>query len=128
MRLIDADNFRSDLINLRDCSSINDITATVAIKMLLNRLDNADTVDAMDIATIGYEAATERYKKAFDITCRLLNKENIYGIDDEVLFSKLMQKYSVVTMYEYQKFIQENLDRFSDDDNVRHNAIERLGW
>lgn len=69
-----------------------------------------------------------QYKKAFDIACRLLNQDNIYGIDNDILFTRLMQKCDAVSIYEYQQFILENLDRFSDDDNVRHNAIEQLGW
>lgn len=69
-----------------------------------------------------------QYEAAVDIACHLLNGDNIYGIDDDILFAHLMQKHGAVSSYNYQKFILENLDRFSDDDEVRDNAIKRLGW
>lgn len=71
---------------------------------------------------------TAQYKRAFEIACDLLNDSIIYGIDTDNLFEHLMHKYGVVSTFEYQEFILENLDRFSDDDVVRHKAIERLGW
>lgn len=69
-----------------------------------------------------------QYKRAFEIACDLLIGSTLYGIDADRLFTHLMQEYGVVSGYGYQKFILENLDRFSDDYEVRHNAKERLGW
>lgn len=69
-----------------------------------------------------------QYKKAFEIACDLLNGNSIYGIDADNLFALIMQKYDVVSSHDYQKFILANLDRFSDDEEVRGNAIKRLGW
>lgn len=71
----------------------------------------------------------EQYKRAVEIACDLLNDGSLYDVDFDVLLPHLIQKYGVVVSgYNYQKFILENLDRFSDDEEVRHNAIERLGW
>lgn len=69
-----------------------------------------------------------QYKEAFKIACELLNGNTIYGIDADGLFPHLMDMYDGVCSLEYQKFILENLDRFSDDEEVKHKAIERLGW
>ena len=69
-----------------------------------------------------------QYKRAFEIACDLLNGSNLYGIDADTLFALIMQKYYVVSPYRYQEFILTYLDRFSDDDEVRDNAIKRLGW
>lgn len=69
-----------------------------------------------------------QYKRAFEIACDLLNGSCLYGIDADTLFALIMQEYEVVSPFRYQKFILEHLDRFSDDDEIRHNAIERLGW
>lgn len=69
-----------------------------------------------------------QFRRAFEIACDLLCGAYLYGIDTDKLFSLVMDKYEVVSMLEYQEFILENLDRFSDDDTVREKAIERLGW
>ena len=69
-----------------------------------------------------------QYKRAFEIACDLLNGSNLYGIDADNLFALIMQEYGIVSTFQYQKFILKHLDRFSDDDEIRHNAIERLGW
>lgn len=68
-----------------------------------------------------------QYKRAFEIACDLLNASILCGIDVD-LFELIRQKYGVVSSCEYQKFILENLDRFSDDEEVRNSAIKRLGW
>ena len=70
----------------------------------------------------------EQYKRAFEIACELLIGGTLYGIDADRLFTLIMQEEDIVSSFEYEKFILKNLDRFSDDDEVRHNAIERLGW
>jgi len=69
-----------------------------------------------------------QYKRAFEIACDLLNGSNLYGIDTDNLFALIMQEYGIVSTLEYQKFILEHLDRFSDDDEIRLKAVERLGW
>ncbi len=69
-----------------------------------------------------------QYKRAFEIACDLLNGNSLYGIDADNLFALIMQKYGVVSSYDYQKFILANLDRFSDDAEIRNNTIRRLGW
>lgn len=69
-----------------------------------------------------------QYKRAFEIACDLLNGGNLYGVDADELFTLIMQEQGIVSTLDYQKFILENLDRFSDDEEVRHSAIERFGW
>ena len=69
-----------------------------------------------------------QYIRAFEIACDLLNMGTLYGIDADTLFGLIMQKYGVVSTFQYQKFILANLDRFSDDAEIRNNAIRRLGW
>lgn len=69
-----------------------------------------------------------QYKEAFEIACDLLNMNTLYGIDADTLFGLIMQEYGVVSTFQYQEFILTNLDRFSDDAEVRNNAIKRLGW
>ena len=46
MRLIDADNFKEDLLKLWDYSSVDGITATTVLKQVISDLDNAPTVEA----------------------------------------------------------------------------------
>ena len=69
-----------------------------------------------------------QYKRAFEIACDLLIGGSLYGIDADRLFTLIMQEQGIVSSLDYQKFILKNLDRFSDDEEVRHNAIKRLGW
>lgn len=69
-----------------------------------------------------------QYKRAFEIACDLLIGSSLYGIDADNIFGLIMQEYGIVSTFEYQEFILEHLDRFSDDDEIRNNAIERLGW
>ena len=69
-----------------------------------------------------------QYKRAFEIACDLLNGSILYGIDDDYLFELIMKEYGIVSTFEYQEFILKHLDRFSDDDNTRNEAIARLGW
>lgn len=70
----------------------------------------------------------EQYKRAFEIACDLLNGSNLYGIDNDFIFDFMMEKDGVVSNFSYEEFILKYLDRFSDNDEVRYNAIERLGW
>ena len=67
-------------------------------------------------------------KKALSIACDLMNGACIYGIDLDVLFEKFMEKDGIVSSLSYEEFIINNIDRFSDDDEVREKAFERLGW
>ena len=69
-----------------------------------------------------------QYKRAFEIACDLLNGSNIYGIDADEVFALIMQEHDIVSNHQYEKFILEHLDRFSDNDEVRYSAIEKLGW
>lgn len=58
---------------------------------------------------------TERrkYKKAFKIACELLNGGNMYGYDNDRIFSEMMEKDGVVSSDSYEEFIIANLDRLS---------------
>lgn len=47
MRLIDADDFRADIMNLWDYNSVDDITAETVLKQVLHDLDNAPTVELL---------------------------------------------------------------------------------
>jgi hypothetical protein len=69
-----------------------------------------------------------KYRKAFRIACELLNGSIIYGIDTKKLFAKIMEKEGFVGSFSYEEFILDNLDRFSDNDKIRNEAIKRLGW
>ena len=69
-----------------------------------------------------------QYKRAFEIACDLLTGSILYGIDDDYMFELMMKDYGIVSTFEYQKFILEHLDRFDDNPEVRHKAIDRLGW
>ena len=69
-----------------------------------------------------------KYKRALKIACELMNDGIIYGVDKDILFEKIMEKDGVVCAYDYEDFILKNLDRFSDNDNVRKRAIKSLGW
>ena len=92
---------------------------------------NAPRVAANDCCE-GWRARTSytkaQYKRAFEIACDLLNGDNLYGIAADNIFGLIMQEHGVVSAFRYKKFILEHLDRFDDNDEVRHNAIERLGW
>ena len=68
------------------------------------------------------------YKAALRVACELLNGDVIYGIDADTLFSKLMETEGGVCSLTYEDFILKNLDRFSDYDAKRAEAIKRLGW
>jgi len=124
MRCIDADKLYPD------CMTKN---GTLAISQ--SQIANAPTVSPDMAQVLAYEsgkASAERpqgeYERAFEIACDLLNGSNLYGIDADNLFALIMQKYGIVSTLEYQKFILEHLDRFSDDDEIRLKAVERLGW
>ena len=69
-----------------------------------------------------------RYKRAFRIACDLLNGSVIYGIDNDSLFDYLLDTEGVVSFATYEEFILNNLDRFSDNAEIRYKAVERLGW
>lgn len=81
MRLIDADNFRADLINLWDFNSVDGITAETVLKQVIHDLDNAKTVDVTDIATaMGYDTAKERCIATINF-----DKEQLQEIVDEAI-------------------------------------------
>lgn len=69
-----------------------------------------------------------KYKKALEIACELMNGGCIYGIDVDTLYKKIMEEDGIVCSTSYKDFIIKNLDRFSDNDKIRNKAIKRLGW
>ena len=68
------------------------------------------------------------YKRAFEIACELLNGAMIYGVDAEGIYAYVLETDGCVCASDYEDFILNNLDRFSDDDKLRNRAIIRLGW
>ena len=92
---------------------------------------NAPRVNANDCCE-GWRARTSytkaEYKQAFEIACDLLSGAVLYGIDSDFIFNHVMECDGCVSAFDYQDFILAYLDRFSDDETVRHKAIERLGW
>lgn len=64
MRLIDADDFRADIMNLWDYNSVNGITAETVLKQVLHDLDNAPTVPLPDFKE-GYKQAIRDGKTNF---------------------------------------------------------------
>lgn len=56
MRLIDADNFKEDLLKLWDYNTVDGITATTVLKQVISDLDNAPTVPLPDFKE-GYKQA-----------------------------------------------------------------------
>jgi len=64
-----------------------------------------------------------KYKRAFRIACELLNGDVIYGIDQRRIFEAFMDKDGCVSSSTYEEFIINNLDRFSDNDEIRHRAM-----
>ena len=70
----------------------------------------------------------KKLEKALQITCELLNGGMIYGIDEETLWNKVMESKGYVSSWNIKDFILDNMDRFSDDDEERNEAIKRLGW
>lgn len=69
-----------------------------------------------------------RYKRAFHIACELLNANYIYGVNTDNIFAYIMERDESVCSFDLEDFILNNLDRFSDNTEVRNRAIERLGW
>lgn len=67
-------------------------------------------------------------EKALNITCELLIGAVIYGIDKAELCRRMIETEECVSSDNIKKFIMNNLDRFSNDEIARHNAIKRLGW
>lgn len=70
----------------------------------------------------------DTYKKAFIIACELMTDCDIYGVTKDILVSKILERDGSVCSLDCAKLIIRNLDRFSDDDEIRNKAIERLGW
>lgn len=67
-------------------------------------------------------------RKAFLISCELLNCANIYGIDSDKLFELVMGEKGVVSGFTLAEWILRNIDRFSDNDRLRNRAIKRIGF
>ncbi len=55
----------------------------------------------------------EKYKRAFQIACELLNGSVLYGYDTDRIFGEIMEKDGVVSPNSYEEFILNNLDRLS---------------
>lgn len=70
----------------------------------------------------------KNYKRALRIACELLNGAMIYGVDAGAIFAYVLETYGCVGASDYEEFILNNIDRFSDDDELRNKAIKRLGW
>ena len=70
----------------------------------------------------------KKYKRALEIACELLNGSMLYGVDAEKIFAHVIEKDGCVGASDYEEFILNNIDRFSDDDEIRNKAIKRLGW
>ena len=66
--------------------------------------------------------------KALTIACDLMLGAFIYGIDSDRLFKIVMNEEGLVYADNMAEWIEKNIDRFSDDDNVRNRTIERLGF
>lgn len=70
----------------------------------------------------------KKYKRALKIACELLNGAMIYGVDADAIFTYVMGTDGCGCASDYEAFILNNIDRFSDDDELRNKAIKRLGW
>lgn len=70
----------------------------------------------------------KKYKRALRIACELLNGATIYGVDADTIFAYVLETDGCVGASDYEKFILNNIDRFSDIDEIRNKAIKRLGW
>ncbi len=66
--------------------------------------------------------------KALTIVCDLMLGAIIYGIDSDKLFKIVMEKDGFVCADNMAEWIEENIDRFSDDEDICNKAIERLGF
>ena len=71
---------------------------------------------------------TSDKNKALTIACDLMLGAFIYGIDSDKLFEVVMEKDGFVCADNMAEWIEENIDRFSDDEEVKDKAIERLGF
>ena len=104
------------------------MTKEEAIKILSNHemmdvmWDKAD--EALNMAI----DALEHQNDALLVACDLMNGAVLYGIDYDKLFDIVLDKDDIVCNFTLAEWIEENIDRFSDDDEIRHKAIERLGF
>ena len=64
--------------------------------------------------------------KAYDVVCKLLNGDEVYGIDIEGLKKELANEYGTINANLIGSWVWNNLDRFSDDEDIRKHAQERL--
>jgi len=55
----------------------------------------------------------EKYKRAFQIACELLNGSILYGYDTDRIFEEMMEKDGFVCNSSYEEFILNNLNRLS---------------
>ena len=73
-------------------------------------------------------SSLSKENKALAIACDLMLGAFIYGIDSDRLFEIVMNEEGLVYADNMAEWIEKNIDRFSDDDEVRNKAIERLGF
>ena len=97
-----------------------DVEALKMSKVLLEREDTPEP----DSIFVNCNA----YKEPFRVACSLINGDNLYGIDSDVLFEKIMEEKGCCSYIDICNYIVTNIDRFSDDGAVRMKAIERLGY
>ena len=73
-------------------------------------------------------SSLSKENKALMIACDLMLGAFIYGIDSDKLFEVVMEKDGFVCADNMAEWIEKNIDRFSDDEEVKDKAIERLGF
>ena len=58
-----------------------------------------------------------KYKRAFQVACALLNGDNIYGVEcsdfNDIIYQDAMEKDGFCCSKSYEKYILRNLERLS---------------
>lgn len=54
-----------------------------------------------------------KYKRAFQVACELLNGNVVYGVDSDTIFQEVMEKDGFCCNKSYEKYILRNLERLS---------------
>lgn len=91
MRLIDADGFRADIMNLWDFNSVDGITATTVLKQVLHDLDNAKTVDVKERCIANIHFDKEQLQEVVDkaiIRCKDCKHQKKYWNEDKRMLEK----------------------------------------
>ena len=58
----------------------------------------------------------EKYKKAFSVACELLNGDWLFGVDADTIFKEMMEKDGVVSCFQYEEYILNNLKRLTGEE------------